>query len=388
MRRLVLVMTVMVVGGCGQDHSGSVDAATRDGGAEGDAAVEPETCESPGAIETVACGMCGTRERVCEAGIWAGGACTGEGECAPGAVDTVACGRCGTRAVRCTDACAWEETGACTDEGECAPGDVMRTSSGCPDGESRLARCTDACAFETEGECSSSPIDVMLLLDTTGANTSYLRYHEALFLSDLVRPLLELPDVAVGVSTYAEFPGAPYGADDDRPFEGGVEPVRDESMIVAALEAAPGRSGGDWHESGVEALSVLTGGTLPSSAVPLDCSTGRVAGGCWRPGATQVIIVYTDAANHNGPDPYSAGLASPYSGISPAPAEWPDVRARMMSDGTILLVLLRASMAVATEQHALMLSDLGQPASDLVDAESLAPAFATVVSRVRALATP
>ncbi len=348
-----------------------------------------DACSTPGAVEYVSCGMCGTRERFCTAsGVWDYGACSGEGVCAPGTTGTVPCGMCGTSAARCTAACGWEATGSCTGEGECAPGTRMRTSVGCPAGETRGVLCNSACTFLTEEPCTPRrPVDVMLLFDVTGSHASFVNGARSQILAELIRPLLGITDVAVGISWYADFPVSPYGGTGDHPFEGGIEPSLSEGPIWTSLSGTPSWTGGDGPESGVEALSILSGGPLPTSARGLACSSGRASGGCWRSGATRVIVMFTDAANHNGPG--SPGtLYSPYTGISPAPATWPEVLTRMTADGTILLALLRSTDSITTTQYDRMLADLGQPPGDRMSSEPLGTAFATVVSRVFALAMP
>jgi len=172
----------------------------------------------------------------------------------------------------------------------------------------------------------------------------------------------------------------------DRPFVGGVEPTTMAAAISASLMSAPRMNGNDLPESTVEGLSVLGGGAAPMSATPLACSSGRVAGGCWRPGARRVIVVYTDATSHNGPDPAGAGLYSAYTGTVGPNARWPDVAERLRADGVELIFLHHVGNPDVREQIDEMLTDLGQPTSNRIDATTLAPALTTAVSRVRAAA--
>ncbi len=364
-------------------------------------ACEVDGCPTPGALESVPCGtMCGMQERFCNAmRVWEYGACLGEGICMPGTTGSQACGMCGTQTTRCTTACTWMASGMCMAEGECAPGATRRTPMGCPAGQTQAQRCSATCGWTTTEMCRPDmPIDVMILLDVTGSHGMRVRDQRALLQSRLVTPLLGIMNVAVGVSYYADFPIDPYGSTGDRPFEGGVEPSLTISPIATELGTIPTMGGNDGPESGIEALSVLTGGTRPASATALTCSAGRTAGGCWRAGARRVIVVWTDAANHNGPDPASSGLYSPYTTITPAPASWTmaSTLGAMRSQNVELLVLYHTGAFSSGDVRAQadeMISDLSQPAANAINATfdttsgtgPLGTAFDAVVARVRTL---
>ena len=356
-----------------------------------ESACSAEACSTPGDFATAPCGMCGTRQRFCTAShTWDdSAACMGEGVCMPGTTGSTACGMCGTRATRCTTGCGWEPYGACTGEGVCVPGTMTRIAEGCPAGQTRLVSCSATCGYTTVEACSAIvSVDVLLLLDVTGSNATRVVNSRSLFATNLIRPLIGLGDVAVGIAYYADFPLSSYGSAGDRPFEGGIEPVRTAASVEAELGGSPSMAGADTPESGIEALSILTGGTPPSSALPMVCSSGRVAGGCWRPGAERVVILYTDAAQHNGPSLDGTGLYSPYTGISPAPATWPAVLARMTASATQTELIVLAAPGLDTRaQHARMISDLGQPADNVIDAPeaSLGAAMTAAVARVRAI---
>ncbi|UJR81563.1 hypothetical protein [Sandaracinus amylolyticus] len=347
-------------------------------------------CTTPGTIEQVACGMCGTRERFCTAErVWEYGACEDEGVCMPGTTGPVACGNCGTRTARCTASCQWDGSGTCAGEGVCAPGTITRSGALCPPMQTQRVQCTASCAYTPLDACRSTvPVDVMVLLDVTGSHATYVRDNVTTFGTRLVAPLLAMDDVAVGVAWYADFPIDSYGSAGDHPFEGGVQPTRTRSEVDGAFAAVPQRGGNDLPESGIEALSILAGGTTPASAIPLVCSSGRTAGGCWRGGARRVVVIYTDASSHNGPSPTSTALHSPYTTI-PTAATWPTVRSRLLADGTLLLVLYRTNTdADAAGQYDEMLRDLGQPVTDRIAADTIGPALDAVVARVRGIAMP
>lgn len=358
---------------------------------------ERDECMTPGATERVSCGtMCGTVERFCSvSGSWEYGTCDEAGMCVPGSTGTQPCGMCGTLATRCTTACAWETTGACMAEGECVPDATRVTSMGCPGGQVQSQRCSATCGWESTGACTTRRlIDVMLLIDITGSRLARVSGGIDTIRTRLFDALVGIEDVAVGVSFYADFPMSSSSATrEDRPFEAGVEPSLMAATAGAELAGYPRtRSGGDGAESGIEALSVLAGGPVPASASALTCSSGRVPGGCWRADAQRVIVVWTDAPNHHGPLATGDGLEFPYDPAIPGAAMWTTESAlgRMRTEGILLLVLM--DDAFGRPQHVRMISDLGQPASDLIDVAAgtsgLGTGLDAVVARVRGLAAP
>ena len=375
---------------------------------------ESDECDSPGSIEDVSCGSCGTQTRFCTVdGVWEYGLCEDEPEdaCVPGTIEPMECGMCGSRTRRCLASCTWDESGSCTGEGVCAPGATMRSSEGCDPGETKLLRCSNACAFVEEEACSdaTSALDVTLLLDMTGSHATRVQDNVSILDSRLVAPLLALGDVAVGVSSFADFAGSddtggwpfPFdagvgfggdagagpGSPGDRPFHGGIAPTLSRSAIMTELGEVPVYNGGDLPESGVEALFILGGGTPHASAIPLSCPSGRTPGGCWRSGSTRVIVIYSDASFHNGPDPDSTGIHDPYISALGA-ASWSSTRSRLLADGTRVIFLHYAGTDTdAGPQYDEMLVALGQPTSDRIDATGrLGAACDEAVARIRSLA--
>ncbi|MCB9613770.1 MAG: hypothetical protein H6722_15105 [Sandaracinus sp.] len=366
-------------------------------------ACEMDGCPTPGAIEEVPCGLCGVRERFCTAeGVWSYGACGGEGVCEPGTSDSASCGMCGTQARRCNASCAWVDFGECTDEGGCSPGETRRTTAGCPAGQSQVLRCSDACAFETFEACTAaSPIDVVLLFDMTGSHASDITSARATLETELVDRLLALDDVAVGVAEYADFPVDPYGSSGDVPFRGLSAPSRTRATVVAGLGALSTMMGNDGPESGIEALGILAGASVHPNAVRMTCPSGRIAGGCWRSGAQRVVILFTDAAQHNGPMPDgSAGTFSAYTTVSPAPLTWSSVRSSLASADVTLFTVVEPAADIgfpipggtpddATPQHRRMVTALGLDAATHFVARTSTTTWSsvasTLVSRVQAL---
>ncbi len=326
--------------------------------------------------------MCGTQDRFCNASnVWEYGACGDEGVCAPGTSMDVACGMCGTQPARCMADCTWSPTAACSGEGMCSPGDMERTSAGCASDQTRVVTCDSSCAFTLEGPCEAiTPTDVTLLLDVTGSHYTRVMANASTLLTRCVDPLLALTDVSVGVSYYADFANSTDPS--DVPFQGGTEPTTDRVAISNAISMAPRYSGGDGPEATVEALSILSGGSVTSPSMPLACSPGRVAGACWRPTSNHVTVVMTDAGAHNGPNPGSTGLLYPYSVTGRA--TWPVVRTQMMDDGTVLIVMWNPAGSSDGPEYDQMISDLSQPAANRVDASNVGIGCDSAVAQVRA----
>lgn len=319
-------------------------------------ACESDECEDPGTVETIECGRCGTAERFCtSAHVWEYGPCGGEGVCDPGTSEEVSCGNCGTRLARCNTSCEWAETGACTDEGECAPGSMRTTTDGCDPGEARLETCNAECSY-TAGMCVEAPgVDVMILLDMTGSHAWQVTAASTAF-GDFAEDVLDITDAQVGVAYYADFPVPDYGSTGDKPFVAGRRLGTNLAAIRSELDSAPTMMGNDGPESGVEALYILAGGTAHPMAEPFACG-----GGCWRPATTRIVVLFTDAAQHNGPALTGSGMHSPYTGVTPAPVRWGAARTQLLESGIRLIVVTTGGDA--RTQHERILDELGEDAS-------------------------
>lgn len=335
-----------------------------------------DECEDPGTVETIECGRCGTAERFCtSANVWEYGLCGGEGVCDPGTSEDVACGNCGTRRARCTTSCEWTDTGECSDEGECAPGSMRSSSEGCDPGEARVETCNAECSYEA-GMCVEAPgVDVMILLDMTGSHAWQVDAASTTF-GDFAESVLEITDAQVGVAYYADFPVPDYGSTGDKPFVAGRRLGTNLAAIRSELDAAPTMMGNDAPESGVEALYILAGGTPHAMAEPFACG-----GGCWRTATTRIVVLLTDATQHNGPALTGAGLHSPYSGVSPAPIGWNAARTKLLDEGVRLIVVTNGGDAGA--QHERMLDQLGED-PDLMHFTRTGDSFGVVLNEVLA----
>lgn len=171
-----------------------------------------------------------------------------------------------------------------------------------------------------------SQADVYFSMDTTGSmggEISALKTSLGTVINDLNA---EIPNIAVGVGYYEDFPMDPYGRADlgDLPF-GLIRRIMTVSTTagrnsmqagVDALAAAPG-SGGDEPESGWEAMYQIATGvglsniggatvaafntnTAPPVPVPAGESVGTIGGVGFRTGSLPIVVAVTDMPSHNG----------------------------------------------------------------------------------------
>ncbi len=296
------------------------------------------------------------------------------------------CGKCG---VVCGDgkSCVG---GACTCTAGTACGDACVDTKSDP---KNCGTCGKACAMGeacVAGACTKSvALDVTLLLDTTGSTAASLSTALPTLRDKLATPLLAITDTHVGVSRTCEFPDAPYGSAGDRPFTGVVQPTTSSTEVLDAISKTVGMGGGDAPDGMVEALGTLSGLAAHPASLALTCSPGRVSGGCWRASAKKIVVLFTDDIFHNGPDPLTTGLYSPYAGITPAPVDWPAVKKAMLDAKITLLIINTAVDANATAQHKKMLSELGQPETDVFFAgtksENIGIAVDGVIARIKSI---
>ncbi len=164
--------------------------------------------------------------------------------------------------------------------------------------------------------------DVVFLVDVTSSMSAEIDRIRAR-LRDRIAPAIRaaIPDSQLAVATFADFPVEPYGARGlDRPFELMSPSSADIARTQAAVDAIQLGNGFDLPESHVEALYQLaTGeGLLPYVAASGGCPSGGVGYACVRRDALPVVLLFTDAPMHDGPDPLDR---APYStaalGVNP-----------------------------------------------------------------------
>jgi hypothetical protein len=181
---------------------------------------------------------------------------------------------------------------------------------------------------------SLSAVDVFILMDTTGSMDEELAELQA-GLASAILPALgaSVPDVAIGLGAYRDFPTSTYGNAGDYPFSlrHRILTVRTSggrNSVAAALTSLATGGGNDTPESSWEALyQVATGtgfaskggatvpawnpGTAYPSSPPAGEQAGIIPGVGFRNGAMWCIVWITDAVGHQ-----SAVYNYPYSGFS------------------------------------------------------------------------
>src|SRR5688500_9256551 len=172
-------------------------------------------------------------------------------------------------------------------------------------------------------EAELARADVLFLVDTTASMQDEIdQIRDGL--RDRIAPGISaaIPDSALGVASFDDFPADPCGQAGDAPFEL-LTPITDDlTRVQAAVDALELGNGVDRPESQVEALyQVATGAGLGSYVPPsFGCPSGGVGYPCFRPEALPVVLLFTDAPFHSGP-----GGSNPYTCTpTPPPHDYSD----------------------------------------------------------------
>lgn len=163
--------------------------------------------------------------------------------------------------------------------------------------------------------------DVLMLIDVTGSMREEITQIRTT-LRDRIVPGIRaaIPDSRLGVATLADFPFGGCGGPDDVPFAQILPIDADVARIQAAVDSVATTSGGDPPESHVEALFQAATGEGLGTVIPpsFGCPGGGFGYPCFRTDALPVILLFTDAAFHNGPGgsnpyPLSCGAADAHT---------------------------------------------------------------------------
>ncbi|MEM9070550.1 MAG: vWA domain-containing protein [Myxococcota bacterium] len=131
-----------------------------------------------------------------------------------------------------------------------------------------------------------------------------------------------IPDSRLAVATFVDFPVGRHGsaAAGDNPFELRRPATEDLASLQAAVDSITLGDGGDIQESQVEALFQLATGAGRGTFIPpsAGCPMGGLGYACVRRNALPIVLLFTDAAFHNGP-----GGSAPYGrDVIPTPATY------------------------------------------------------------------
>ncbi len=211
--------------------------------------------------------------------------------------------------------------------------------------------------------------DVLFLVDTTGSMGEEIG-NLVSSLSSTVAPGLAdvLPDVALGVAHYEDFPTYVYGGAGDQPYDllhrmMTVSTGDGLASVAASVSALALGNGWDGPESGWEALyqaatgeGISAGGAsvpafAPATAYPAEPPAGEeigtLGGAGFREGALPIIVQATDAVSHNGDYATFSGAHTSTDAIAELTAigarvvgiasqgGWGDVRSELVATATV-----------------------------------------------------
>ena len=228
--------------------------------------------------------------------------------------------------------------------------------------------------------------DIVFLIDVTASMSDEIERIRATLRDRIVPAIREaVADSHLGVATFADFPIAPYGQfGRDVPFELLLPVEEDITRVQAAVDGISLGDGQDSPESQVEALFQLaTGEGIPPWVEPSGgCPNGGRGYACLRTDALPVILLFTDAPMHNGPDPRPVdvdpdgyGGSNPYdrdtfedAGEGILPATYPEAVAALQALGA-RVIGFDSGDGVATRQLRDLATRTGAVTSDgpLVD---------------------
>lgn len=181
--------------------------------------------------------------------------------------------------------------------------------------------------------------DVLFLVDVTGSMVDEIRQIQTTLREVIVPGLTaEIPDVSLSVADFGDYPTFPYGDDQDEPFRLLQRSTTDVATVQSGVgRLGAGSGGGDEAESQIEALwQSATGAGIPELLPPGTCDGGGVGYPCFREDGSRIILLFTDAPFHSGPDsrfPYELGVSRP------APASYDETVGALRSIGARVLGL-------------------------------------------------
>ena len=135
-----------------------------------------------------------------------------------------------------------------------------------------------------ELETEVRDVDVQVNLDTTGSmggELGELRSSLSSFIVPEIRTVL--PTAAFGVSTFDDFPIAPYGSGIDWPFTLHQRVTTEVTAVQDAIDAISIHNGQDGPESGIEALYQIATGEGVTWPEPTGWTPENCDGGGWFP---------------------------------------------------------------------------------------------------------
>jgi hypothetical protein len=142
-------------------------------------------------------------------------------------------------------------------------------------------------------DCNGADLtcDILFLIDNTGSLAGEITNLK----SGINQIIGTFPNIAIGISTFQDFPISPYGIASDYPYKLNLQITKDYNLILNCLNQIQVGHGGDTPESGNEALYQVANGSgisYPGNSIPA-YNVG------FRAGSKKIIILITDAQFHN-----------------------------------------------------------------------------------------
>jgi hypothetical protein len=166
----------------------------------------------------------------------------------------------------------------------------------------------DTLTFST----SIKQVDVVFAMDTTGSMGGSINNLKSALSGTLFTQLqAAIPNVALGVVDYKDYPVSPYGSPGDFPVKVRQTVTTNLTAAQAAVGQYAASGGNDGPESQIPAMQhVLTGEALtwPGGSVPahVPAAPGHWGGVDFRPGSVPVVVNITDVNWHGeGNTPYN-----------------------------------------------------------------------------------
>lgn len=181
-------------------------------------------------------------------------------------------------------------------------------------------------------EAELARADVLFLVDTTASMGEEIDQIRA-GLRDRIAPGIAdaIPDSALGVAHFEDFPEGMCGEGGDIPFQLLTPITQDLNRAQAAVDALRLGNGLDRPESQVEALYQVATGAGHGSYIPpsFGCPRGGIGYPCFRPDALPIVLLFTDAPFHSGP-----GGSNPYlCTVIPPPHTYEEARQALTALG-------------------------------------------------------
>lgn len=129
--------------------------------------------------------------------------------------------------------------------------------------------------------------------------------------------------ICVSASQASDFPIAPYGSEEDRPYSVDRTMTGDFAALQAVLGNLRVGAGGDNPEAMIEGIYQSISGTGGPFINPSPgCTNLGVGYVCFRQRAQPVLVVISDAPTHNGP-PQGGVTRNPYDPLNFVPLPLP-----------------------------------------------------------------